>query len=217
MSRRLPLTGSPDHVSTLSRPGTMSRIRPVIRDGGRRGQPSCRGFPSPFGCRRSRLGHPIPAGGLGLPYGRLTGHDRPDPDGGLPRFARTSCDWGGCLLNPEDGGALPAEKPPQSAPAASQRPVLAPRYDIPPSRAYLHEASTEVYAIHPSSLPLACNPWMEQGSSSFCLSSEPRRGRRRRTSDRAATSTGLELRIRHSSNLLSSCSLVSCDLVSQGI
>ena len=138
------------------------------------------------------------------------------PRRGLPRFARTSCDWGGCLLYPEDGGALPAEEPAQPAPVASQRPVLAPRYSIPSSRAYGHEASTEVYAIHPSSLPLACDPWMEQGSSGFCLSFEPRRGRRRRTSGRGqATSTGLELRIRHSSNLLSSCSLVSCDLVSQ--
>jgi len=142
----------------------------------------------------------------------------PGPRRGLPRFAHTSCDWGGCLLYPEDGGALPAEKPAQPAPVASQRPVLAPRYSIPSSRAYGHEASTEVYAIHPSSLPLACNPWMEHGSSGFCLSFEPRRGRRRRTSGRGqATSTGLELRIRHSSNLLSSCSLVLCDLVSQDL
>jgi hypothetical protein len=36
--------------------------------------------------------------------------DRPTSTGprrGLPRFARTSCDRGGCLLCPEDGGALP--------------------------------------------------------------------------------------------------------------
>ena len=31
----------------------------------------------------------------------------PGPRRGLPRFARTSCDRGGCLLCPEDGGALP--------------------------------------------------------------------------------------------------------------
>ena len=34
---------------------------------------SCPGFPLPFGHRRSLLGHPIPAGELGPPYGRLTG------------------------------------------------------------------------------------------------------------------------------------------------
>ena len=38
------LTGSPDRVSTLSGPGTVSRIRPVIRDGRPEGQPSCPGF-----------------------------------------------------------------------------------------------------------------------------------------------------------------------------
>jgi hypothetical protein len=49
-----------------------------------RGRPSCPGFPLRFRCRRSLLGHPIPAGGLGLPHGRLTGHARrrvPDLDG----------------------------------------------------------------------------------------------------------------------------------------
>jgi hypothetical protein len=35
---------------------------------------SCPGFPLPFGRRRSLLGHPIPAGELGPPHGRLTGH-----------------------------------------------------------------------------------------------------------------------------------------------
>jgi hypothetical protein len=39
------------------------------------------GFPSPFGHRRSLLGHPLPAGELGLPCGRLTGSDEPDPNG----------------------------------------------------------------------------------------------------------------------------------------
>jgi hypothetical protein len=29
-------------------------------------------FPSPFGCRHSLFGHPIPAEGLGPPHGRLT-------------------------------------------------------------------------------------------------------------------------------------------------
>ena len=43
-----------------------------------RGQPSCPGFLLPFGCRHSLLGHPIPARGLGLPYGRLTG-PKPGP------------------------------------------------------------------------------------------------------------------------------------------
>ena len=68
---------------------------------------SCPGFPLPFGCRHSLLGHQIPAGGLGLPHGRLTGQHSDRTPTGLPRFARTSYDRGGCLLYPEDGGALP--------------------------------------------------------------------------------------------------------------
>ena len=51
--------------------------------------------------------------------------------------------------------------------------------------------------LHPSALPLACGPLMGRAPLGFCLSFEPRRGRRRRTSGRGqATSTGLELRLR---------------------
>src|SRR5436305_5688200 len=76
-----PFTGSPDRVSPLSRPGTRPGIRPVMRDGGRRASQTCPDFPLPFGHRRSLLGHPIHAGELGPPYGRLTGPEDPDPDG----------------------------------------------------------------------------------------------------------------------------------------
>ena len=84
----------------------MPRIRPVMRDDRRRGQSSRPGFLLPFGRRHSLLGHPIPAGGLGLPYGRLTGPEARTPTG-LPRSTRTSCDRGGSPLYPEDGGAHP--------------------------------------------------------------------------------------------------------------
>ncbi len=67
-------TGSPDRVSALSSPGTRPGIRPVMRDGKPEGAShTCPGFPLPFGCRHSLLGHQIPAEGLGLPHGRLTG------------------------------------------------------------------------------------------------------------------------------------------------
>lgn len=48
-----------------------------------RGWPSCPGFPLRFRSRRSLLGHPIPAGELSVPHGRLTAGTRapPDPDG----------------------------------------------------------------------------------------------------------------------------------------
>ncbi len=47
------------------------RLRQRIFTASQAGNP---GFPSPFGCRRSLLGHPIPAGELGSPHGRLTEH-----------------------------------------------------------------------------------------------------------------------------------------------
>jgi hypothetical protein len=67
----------------------------------------CPGFLLPFGCRHSLLESSFPRWGLGLPCGRLTGQ-RPDPIG-IPRFARTSCDRGGCPLYPEDSGAHTAD------------------------------------------------------------------------------------------------------------
>jgi hypothetical protein len=104
----------------------MPRIRPVIRDDQRRGQSSRPGFLLPFGCRRSLLGHPIPAGGLGLPYGRLTG-PRPGPHRGyhVPHVrvatgVGASCTPRTAMLTRLTGFL-------QLAPAASQRPVPAPR------------------------------------------------------------------------------------------
>jgi hypothetical protein len=52
---------------------TRARIRPVIRDDQLEGLAFLSRFPGAFRPRRSLLGHPIPAGGLGLPCGRLTG------------------------------------------------------------------------------------------------------------------------------------------------
>ncbi len=46
---RSPSKTHPVHVSTLSGPGTLSRIRPVIQGGRRRTRPCWPGFPSPFG------------------------------------------------------------------------------------------------------------------------------------------------------------------------
>jgi hypothetical protein len=50
----------------------------------------------------------------------------------------------------------------QLAPAASQRPVPTPHCHIPSAGLLHNEASTEVQAIHPSGLPLACGIRMER-------------------------------------------------------
>ena len=105
------LTGSPDPRQHPFGPGHKSRIRPVIRDDRRRASPDV-----PVSCRLSATGirfpgHPTLAGGLGLPYGRLT---RTPPACGtpsrFPRSTRTRYDRGGCLLYPGGGGAHPADK-----------------------------------------------------------------------------------------------------------
>jgi len=58
---------------------------------------------------------------------------------------------------------------------------------------------------------------MERGSSGFPRGSAPRRYQRRTPEWRQALSTDPELRSRqHQSVLQSACSLISCDLVSQG-
>ena len=141
-------------ASAPSSPGTMSRNRPVIRDGQRRGQSSCPGFLLPFGGRHSLLGHPIPARGLGLPYGRLTGQRRTT---GLPRSPRTSCDRDGCLLYPEDGDAHPATEKSSAGACRFSTASPYPRHHIPSAGAS-NEASTEVHAIHPSGFPLPVAP-----------------------------------------------------------
>jgi len=120
-----------------------------------RGRPSRPGFPLRFRCRHSLLGHPMPAGGLGLPHGRLTGHarGRARTSTGLPRSARTSCDRGGCPLYPGDGGAHPGRG---TCSAGAHRSAAASPLSLllhPTRRGLLHEASTRVHAIHPSGLP----------------------------------------------------------------
>jgi len=79
------------HVSTLSGPGR-ARIRPVVRDGQRRRWP-----PVPVSCCLSAAGlgfldHPVPAGELGLPYGRLTEEGTSGPHRGyhVPRERDTT-------------------------------------------------------------------------------------------------------------------------------
>src|SRR5215831_4955063 len=101
----------------------MSRIRPVIPQRPAEGPAIyAPGFPLPFGRQHSLLGHPIPAGGLGLPHGRLTGQN-PDPDGvttfhthelrpdwvpPVPRGRRCSPD---CLPFPAGACRFPATSP----------------------------------------------------------------------------------------------------------
>jgi hypothetical protein len=103
------LTGSPDRVSTLSRPGTRPGIRPVIRDDRLEGASHPSRFPVAFRppAFASRSSHSRRGVGLSSRSAYRTRRRRVRTSTGLPRSARTSCDRGGCPLYPEDGGALP--------------------------------------------------------------------------------------------------------------
>jgi hypothetical protein len=72
-------------------------------------------------------GHPIPAKAWAFLTVGLPDTSPRRTRSGLPRSAPSSCDRGGCPLDPGDGGALPAGCRARPAPAASQRPVPAPR------------------------------------------------------------------------------------------
>jgi len=80
---------------------------------------------------------------------------------GLPRSTRTSCDRGGCLLYPEDGDAHPADRKSSAGACRFSTASPYPRHHIPSAGAG-NEASTEVHAILPSGLPLACGSRMER-------------------------------------------------------
>jgi hypothetical protein len=84
---------------------------------------------------------------------------------GVSRSTRTRYDRGGCLLYPGDGGAPSAG---QDAPADACRfPAASP--STPPATSHLARFTLtrpkrRFRVIHPSGLPLARNPRMEQGS-----------------------------------------------------
>lgn len=105
-------------------------------------------------------GHPIPARGLGLPHGRLTGHrPRARTLTGLPRSTHTSSGRGGCLLYPEGDGTHPADhKSSTGACRSSTAQPLCPAQTTHQRWLADNETSTEVHAIHPSSLALTCSP-----------------------------------------------------------
>ena len=108
-----------------------------------RGWRSCPGFPLRFRRRHSLLGHPIPAGELGLPHGWLTGPNAGPRRGYRVPHARAASGVG-ALSTPRTTVLIPAKSSPCPAPAALLRPVLQPRSSIPSCGALLDEASTRV-------------------------------------------------------------------------
>ena len=155
-------------TSAPSRVRATTRIRPVIRDRRRSGRPPMSHFPMPFGRRHSLLGHPVPAEGsasltVGPPASSAARNST-----GFPRSTRARNDRGGRPLYPGDGGVLPVEG------------SLFNRHLPLSSGQSLHPADTShrrdpnvtrhprgFTRVHPSGLPLACDPRMGRGSLGF--------------------------------------------------
>ena len=154
----------PVHVSTLSGPGTPSRIRPVIRDGRRRTRPSCPGFLPPFGSPAFASWTILfpPGTSASLTVGLPAAPTRPDPDGvptfrwhetrpgrapSIPRGRRCSHDRPSA-----PGRRLPLHSgQPLHPGTATHQPGL--------TLTRRHQGFTHV---HPSGLPLTCGPRMER-------------------------------------------------------
>ena len=148
-------------VSTLSGPGTTSRIRPVIpRTAGGGADPHALRFPAAF--RLPALASraiPYPPGDWAfLTVGLPDTTSCPDPDG-VTTFHT-------CKMRP--GRVPPISRGRRYSPGryevldrrlplfGGSAPI--PRSNNPSARLSHNETSTEVHAIHPSSLALTCNP-----------------------------------------------------------
>jgi len=148
-------------VSTLSGPGTTSRIRPVIpRAAGGGADPHALRFPAAFqqpALASRAIPHP-PGDWAFLTVGLPDTTSCPDPDG-VTTFHT-------CKIRP--GRAPPISRGRRYSPGRYEvldrrlplfhgsAPV--PRSNNPSARLSPNETSTEVHAIHPSSLALTCNP-----------------------------------------------------------
>jgi hypothetical protein len=148
---RSPSKTHPVHVSTLSGPGTLSRIRPVIQGGRQENATMLPGFPVTF--RHAGicfLDHPVPAGEFSVPHGRPAGRaDATGPRRGshVPLARDTTGE--GALYAPGAAVSTRPGKCPQPPPAASQRPAPAPRQRDPSAEAHLNEASSRVHSRSP--------------------------------------------------------------------
>ena len=130
---------------------------------------------------------------------------------GLPRCARSSSDRSGCLLYPEGDGALLTGPYHRPAPAASQRPALTPRYNIPPAgpRMTRHQQRFTLFTRPVCPSPVAHRMERRALGLSPELRTPPTRSLRRTSGWGQAMSTSLELHDRHQPILLSVCPLVS--------
>ncbi len=208
---------SPDRVSTLSGPGTCVPY-PASYPGRPAEEPAILSrFPAAFRLPAFASRSSDSRWGIG-PSLRSAYRPMAGPRRGYHVPHARAATGVGAPSTPRTAVLSRLKSSPWPAPAASQRPVLAPRSNIPSNEVPLHEASTGVQAIHPSGLPLACSPPMEREPLGSPPSFEPHRlitGDARRGGDRPRararnytlniTSVDPPIRVVHS---------YACDLVS---
>ena len=210
-------TGSPDPRQHPFGSGHSPYPASYAGTTGGEGRSCCPGFPAAFrppalACRVIRF--PLRSWAfltVGLPATNLA----PDPNG-VPTF---------CTYQIRPGRVPPRPRGRRCSPDRTTCPTGACRFPTaspytplahPIGEAPHYGASTGVHAIHPSGLPLACNPRMGREPSGFPLSFAPHR-HQRRTSGRAGREHAPRTTQPTSTSALQSASsLASCNLVSQG-
>jgi hypothetical protein len=210
------LSGSPDRVSPLSQPGTLARY-PAGYPPRSAGELINRtGFPLPFGDRHSLLGHPLPAGELGPPHGRLTGQAAGPRRGFRVPRARAAIGEG-ALYTPGTMVLIPTDGDSRPASAASQRPVPAPR-NLPIGagvRITRHQRGFKQFArpIFPSLWPPG---WIKRplGSPPGSAPRRPRAGQRTPRWGQVIKHGPGTIRSTHIVDLQSGSSLNACDIAS---
>jgi hypothetical protein len=176
------VTGSPDPRQRPFGPRQLPVSGQLSRDDWRRAS-----LHVPASCSLSAVGvclsgHPVPARGLGLPYGRLTGHLLvPGPGRGyhVPRLRDTT--GLGALSTPGTAVLALAGCRARPSPAASQRPVPAPRnrsHQRGSSLRGINEGSRDS-PVRPA--PHLWFPGWDGNPLGFPLCSAPRRYQRRTT------------------------------------
>ena len=159
------------------------------------------GFLSPFGRRRSLLGHPVPAKELGLPYGRLTGSTRRcrRTRAGLPCSARMRFGWGWVPSIPRGRRCPHGRECSTTAACRIATATSLPARRHTPTRTVMLTRHQRGFPVsHPMpSLPLACGPWPEQEPSGFPVSFAPGRYRPRTSRRGQVLNTDPKSRRRH--------------------
>lgn len=89
------------------------------------------------------LGHPVPAGELGLPHGRLTEPINGSDSDGVSTFRMRETRPGRVPSMPQSGGVHATGQVPPAAACRFSTASSTPRSDIPPPEAHFDEASSK--------------------------------------------------------------------------